>query len=595
MTGAHVWAMFLSLALYAILGIAFWGWGEAVAFGMGLRNSATRHRPITFSIWLGWACVLLSFHLLHFVFPLNFYSVTAVLILGLVFTLVFLSRVRVQLAMGLSRSSWAILGVVIPAMLLWFGWMASRAMLSPTNYDSGLYHFSAMRWINSFPVVPGLGNLHGRLAFNQSFLTYAAALNFYPFFGHGRSIANSSLFVFAVLTTVELLWPFIRRPVLAARLSPLLWGPALFSLPILAYWALSSDGWASPAPDTTSKLLQIVGFMIFARVVGSLLDDGLFLTHDVMVLTALVATAITVKLSNLAFGAVLMGLITLGALRVPKGRVRVIITIALLPFLVLLVWCLRGYLLSGAPLYPSTFGYIRTQWAVPIEQIIEEANWVYSWARQPWTHWSNVLGNWGWFDSWWQRLVKDFVSFIFPLIAFFVAMVTNLVIFLASKFPKPKRPFEEWAIITLPIIVSLIFWFFTAPDPRFANASFMLLPVTSVVLLLNLIQNRMNRKVFMVIVCAVFIISNLQLLWFAYLNRWTLLDVSTSGFQPVRQVALEEKVTECGLHLFLPVSGDQCWDARLPCTPHFKKALCLREPPDMAAGFWVRNGGSTTP
>jgi hypothetical protein len=56
-----------------------------------------------------------------------------------------------------------------------------------------LYHFNTIRWLNEYPLVPGLGNLHGRLAYNQSFFTYAASVNFYPLFHHGHNVANSFL------------------------------------------------------------------------------------------------------------------------------------------------------------------------------------------------------------------------------------------------------------------------------------------------------------------------------------------------------------------------------------------------------------------
>ncbi|QNP52660.1 hypothetical protein H9L05_02570 [Hymenobacter qilianensis] len=43
-----------------------------------------------------------------------------------------------------------------------------QSTLAPANFDSGLYHFQTLKWLNEYPTVPGLGNLHGRLAFNSS-------------------------------------------------------------------------------------------------------------------------------------------------------------------------------------------------------------------------------------------------------------------------------------------------------------------------------------------------------------------------------------------------------------------------------------------
>ena len=122
-------------------------------------------------------------------------------------------------------------------------------MLTPTNYDSGLYHFSSIRWINEYAIVPGLGNLHGRLAFNQSFFTYVAALN--PFFNAGRVVANSYLWLLTLITCVEVAVISLRH-----ERGLVGWSVGLFSIPQLFYLAMTSNGVASPTPDFTCNLLQ---------------------------------------------------------------------------------------------------------------------------------------------------------------------------------------------------------------------------------------------------------------------------------------------------------------------------------------------------
>ena len=48
---------------------------------------------------------------------------------------------------------------------------------APTVYDTGLYHAQAVRWINEYGCVKGLGNLHNRFAYNSSFLCLQALYN----------------------------------------------------------------------------------------------------------------------------------------------------------------------------------------------------------------------------------------------------------------------------------------------------------------------------------------------------------------------------------------------------------------------------------
>ena len=78
--------------------------------------------------------------------------------------------------------------------LHWLHWLTILAFLAvagvvllksttlPENYDTGLYHAQAIRWIETFPAVAGLGNLADRLVFNSSWLIISALFSF-SFFG----------------------------------------------------------------------------------------------------------------------------------------------------------------------------------------------------------------------------------------------------------------------------------------------------------------------------------------------------------------------------------------------------------------------------
>jgi len=48
----------------------------------------------------------------------------------------------------------------------------------PANPDSGIYHAQAIRWMELYPAVPGLGNLHSRLAYNSNWLLANALFSF---------------------------------------------------------------------------------------------------------------------------------------------------------------------------------------------------------------------------------------------------------------------------------------------------------------------------------------------------------------------------------------------------------------------------------
>lgn len=55
--------------------------------------------------------------------------------------------------------------VLLPILFLLWAYFSSRGYMA---YDSDLYHAQSIRWIEEYGVVPGLGNLHERFAYNSA-------------------------------------------------------------------------------------------------------------------------------------------------------------------------------------------------------------------------------------------------------------------------------------------------------------------------------------------------------------------------------------------------------------------------------------------
>ncbi len=545
---------------------------------LGIANQ--RPESPVIPIWLGWACTLFIFQLLHFFLPVTAYMVIPIFTFGVVFAIAQLKKLR-----DFPQKATAMF-FIITVVILMLGiaaWVASRAMLPPTIYDSGLYHFNAIRWINTYPVVPGIGNLHGRLAFNQSFFLYVAALNFYPFFGHGRSLANSFLLLLVFTTLLPSLVSIIRQPLLLTQRHPFAYVPDLLAIPFVAYLAISSDGLASPSPDLSSTLLQLIIFIVLAHTIAERVNGQKNQNYVDMVLVILAATAVTIKLSNLMFSAVIIGFVLTYAWKTSISHihtVRILLTVAIL----ILVWGGRGLMLSGMPLYPSIIGHIPVDWAIPKESAIDQANWIYGWARQPGiSHWSNVLGNWNWLKPWLMGIFKETTDVVFPLESAIVFCIITTVI---SYFKQERSRYLEWSIL-LPLAIALIYWFFTAPDPRFAHALFFLLSMGSSLLFLSSIQSIIHGRMFIAVVVIVLLVSNVHFIDYIFKHSSHITSISISAWHPVKQVPLQTKVTSFGLVVYTPIESDQCWDSPLLATPYFNDRLRLRNPNDISSGFTV--------
>ncbi len=327
-----------------------------------------------------------------------------------------------------------------------------------------------MRFVGSthIPIVLGLGNLHGRLAYNQSFFIYAAALNFYPFFNHGRSIANGFLFLLTFATLLGYLRPVFKQPAIILESHPFKFLPSFFALPYLGYLALTSNGFASPTPDLAGILLQVILFVTLAHGISLWLDEQHNLDHYALLLSILAATSVTIKLSNLVFGIVMLMFVFVYIWQSSQHYTARVLRILGPGMVILLVSCLRGFLLSGAPFYPSTFGYIPVDWAVPRNWIVSEANWIYSWARQPGSDWSVVLGNWDWFIPWISRTFKDFPGIVYPLFLSVLFFCLTIIMVVSKRAKRPA--FLEWAIL-FPVTFALFYWFFTAPESKICQCA----------------------------------------------------------------------------------------------------------------------------
>jgi hypothetical protein len=110
-----------------------------------------------------------------------------------------------------------------------------------TFYDTGLYHLQTFLWNSQFPITPGLGNLHGRLAFNST-LFVIAPLDDRAGIGW---ISNLVLLVFVLMSCYA-------RISSVARQSAEFWFLTAATLvlalaPAELYWAgvLNGDGFAA--------------------------------------------------------------------------------------------------------------------------------------------------------------------------------------------------------------------------------------------------------------------------------------------------------------------------------------------------------------
>lgn len=571
--------LLISIAAYILLACSYLGIGWV--FSRWLAFDLKGKENVFSGIWLGWAISILFFQIINLFFPINIYTSIPLFVPGMAACIYLLYNQR---SFNASKTIMVVFIVLFTGITIW---VAGRSMLVPKTYDSGLYHFQSIRWLNEYSIVPGLGNLHGRLAFNQSFFSYVASLNLFPLFNHGHNLANSFLLLVLV---AEMLWNglhYVCRKLIPGKQNPVVGFMAIMLFPAV-FFVVGVESISSPVPDFASYILQ---FFIFLRFIGILAtrSDPIRSEMAMKFLLVIAATAITIKLSNLMFVSTIAAVLLIRFWKDWIGAVRnlwkKVIKLAVFPAGILLLWFIRGFVSSGCPLFPSTFGCMPLDWAMPVTAVQRVGEWVFSWARLPGMQPEEVLNSWDWLIPWFDVVFKENkVSSSYPV---FVFLLLSVVILLYQVFKKKKQPMpEKWLLlIPVPVIASLLFWFFTAPDLRFAQSLFFLLPLSPLVYLYHLADST-RAGIRWGVPILLFLLVNAGIGWHVSNYSKQMLKISTSGYAPVKQVELIEKKIDTGVIIWLPAKGDQCWDAPIPCTPNVNSSLSLRGR-TLRQGFWI--------
>ena len=586
-------AMLLILGAWAALGVLCSGIGLLLRRAWGLKNPDLEACLQAF--WLGWASVVLFLQILHLFFPIGASALTVVFLAGVAGWCWHLhalagcwSRRRV--------GAWICIALWWCVVLV----LANRASGPPENGDTGIYYLNAIRWASDYPVVPGLGNLHLFLALNSSHFLYASLVDVGPWEFRSQHVVNGLLL--AVLLA-QIAWSVAQLLTVpgAWRLRHLYF---TLLLPIVLKWSDSRFWVSSPAPDLPIFILGILLVASLLDMIESPDQDAFASGFTLLGVGLLAALGVTIKLSFAVFA--LTGVVLGVGIWVQRRgwgaqSRKVLISVAAAMSLLIVPWMVRGIFLSGYPLFPSTLGAVPVEWRMPEEKTRAIREGITNWARQPFKRPEELLPGWAWLEPWSVQIGKKTFEVLVPLCLF---GVSALFAFLLGK--RGRR--AAWLLLLVPLS-SLVFWFLVAPDARFAGSAFWVLGVTAFLLALDdfkLLQRGALRG-------ALVAVALLLCLWPVKYFPWKKWNGpgSDAGFHPPpapgcrlkavpdssadgslsvspaleTRTGLKEFVTRSGLRIQVPVEGDQCWEAPLPCSPGCSPYLRLRSEGDLGQGF----------
>ncbi len=539
----------LILGAWLTLGVAFCGLGLIAARVLQLPARLA----LTTAFWLGWASTIAVAQLWCLVAPID----------GRLEVLVVAGGIAALAVRRADAESWC-RGTGTRLWLAPFAigvcWLADRARSAPENGDSYMYHLPAVAWAEAFRVVPGLGNLHGRLAFNNSTTLYQALVDHWPFDHAGFHVANGLLLLPLLGRGVRAVVALAFARTRGARDAL----DAVMLAPVID-WGLGHD-LSSASPDLPVACLEAA----IASELAGWIEGGLAV-ELVPAVAFLTAALVTIKLSAVGF-AVGVGLsILLGLVRQPGRRVWLATTAA--GFVLLLPWIIRGVILSGYPAYPSTLAAFHVDWRIPTLLTIEEANYVLAWGRRPGVPWQKVLGSSDWIEPWLGSVVllnrEVLIPFVLGVITLAVAAVRSVLRRSGLRF---------WRLL-LPPTVELVWWLLSSPDPRFAGACLWLLPACGVAILITTVRE--SRRTFEWSL----VLGSVLLVGWPFASDYCVIGPSVAGLLPAPPAVTHEFRTRSGLSLVVPDIGGGCWNAPLLCTPFPRDDVRMRVPGDLRSGF----------
>lgn len=409
--------------LFPVLAVCLFGWGTLS--GKICNISFRKDTSWEEKILMGFFCLFLVGGIWNFFIKTGLLFAIVFLVLGAVFALLFRDDRKWEKRDGV---------LVVPFLIF-----VLFSIGKMTVYDANLYYLDTIRWINEYAVVPGLANLHGRLGFNQFYFYFPAMLEaILP--GYGMSFANPFIGFVAASFFIH----FGRSPSLK-------WLSALMLACVFAY---SFRGELSSAsPDSAITFFMLIMLSGFVRQLKDKQPGNftfyLFLTV-ICVLTKLSGTITALSILCIVF--------------YQEQEKRKTLLYSLPPvFLLVGIWFLRSIFLTGYLIYPVVYTGIKVPWKLTEEAVKNEYSSIVGWARMPGAHYSKAAMSG---ISYWLKTYLMEKGHIFLTYFRFFVVAVALWGYFADK---TKEKIKILLLLYIPIIAGFIFWWCSAPDPRFAH------------------------------------------------------------------------------------------------------------------------------
>jgi hypothetical protein len=216
---------------------------------------------------------------------------------------------------------------------------------------------------------------------------------------------------------------------------------------------------------------------------------------------------------------------------------------------------------------------------------------------------AELEGRWRWIGPWLGRLLSSsgIAGVLYPLALALLLLFGYGALhraLRAGRIPRQEVPVTEqeqvsarprrfYWLLTLPVLLAILVWWFTLPDPTLAYALFWLLPIIMAHKFLMALEGTAwsspHRSAIQQAVA--FLVVNLAIL-VTFALYWPQAVMLSPGFSPLPTPKVMEQLLTRRLSVWTPVDDPRCWNVQLPCTPYANPQLRGRGN-DIRHGFQV--------
>jgi hypothetical protein len=446
----------------------------------------------------------------------------------------------------------------------------------PVGYfDTGSYHAQAVKWINEYGTVPGLGNLHHRLAFNSSWFYFSAFFDMLAFDGKTSHLVNLIPITLGLIacfsgfnniakgniSLTNILKCFLAFPLSTDRLLMLIYLPTL-------------------SPDLVAAILALYAMILTVNYIenSETTDDYQSNSQqETFILIFCICFFLpTIKLNGLP--ALLFPLLLL--IRTKARAIKMTIISCLVGGIILLPFLVGNVILSGYLIFPfPQIDLFTFDWKIPYQSADDVRRHIRYFAIYPTPvrlgKSIGAMSTLEWMSLWYSWSGNNphllwIIRASFAAIAFFVICYIR----------KVKICSNLLAIQSI-LILGIVYWFFSAPAYRLGKGwiwSFIIFSLGSLVYtILKSVRPRFVRSLSRVI----FVLVSVALLNFL-LMRWGTLEnimgkyahswwtVHALPEEQMRAVEIHE-----GFVVYVPLK-EKAWNADLPNAPYVEYNLRMR-------------------